>query len=738
MKKFLIILLLALSGACAICACNCNPLPDGTYIVKYIIEGNELYSAYAQSDEIIGMPVIEPREGLKFKGWYLSEDYIEKWDFENDTVRNNTNLYAYWTSFDEETFNIVYYDAGSFISYEKLNKGELPSEYYPDDKFGYEFKGWKSTNKFFDFSLPVLDDISLTAVWEPIQYSVKLLADGIVVSQINYTVEDAAPEFPEVPEKQFYSGKWEPFRKFETAELNAIYEPITYTATFIDDGKIIQTTSYTVEDTVLFPELQPKNGYTKEWENISVSGGDVTVNSIITPIVYTATFVADGIIIDVKQFTLESKKLSPPPVPARDGYVGSWENNFLTASDVIINAVYKIKVYYASFVADGKIVLIQTFQVDDMSVNEPEIPQKDGFTSKWQDYELTFSNVKIEAEYIPITYHANFYADDKLIESIPFTVVDNVIKAPQVPDKPGYSGAWEDYILSVGDLDIYALYLPILYRIKFICDNRTVGEAVYTVEFKNINVPKPLEKDGYTVKWEAFTLTYGDITVNAVYTPIVIVKDEFNYEENPNGSLSITGYYGEETEIIIPSVHNGKQVTAISDGAFMNGLFTSVVLSEGIENIGNEAFQNCTQLLNISLPESLKSIGGCAFALCGFENIILPNNVSTIGENAFAYSKLQSVRVPNGVSIIDKQFYSCTALTEITLHSGITQIEAQAFTGCLLIQNVIFDDPDGWTVCADNGIQIKAFEPEELSDSVTASNYLINVYYSRHWIKING
>ena len=125
MRKVILSALILLCGLCALCACNCNTLPEGTYIVKYIIDGKELYSAYAVTGEEIGMPEIEPREGMVFKGWYLNDDYIEKWDFENDTVTQNTRLYAYWIPTEHETFNLVYYDGSELINYETVEKSEL-------------------------------------------------------------------------------------------------------------------------------------------------------------------------------------------------------------------------------------------------------------------------------------------------------------------------------------------------------------------------------------------------------------------------------------------------------------------------------------------------------------------------------------------------------------------------------------------------------------------------------------
>lgn len=760
MRKVILSALILLCGLCALCACNCNTLPEGTYIVKYIIDGKELYSAYAVTGEEIGMPEIEPREGMVFKGWYLNDDYIEKWDFENDTVTQNTRLYAYWIPTEQETFNLVYYDGSELINYETVEKGGLPSAFYPEEKFGYEFEGWKHDDKLFDFSQIILDDYALTAVWKPVTYSVKFIAENEVVKEIFYTVEDENPTIPEVPEKPHYTAEWENFQKYKTTEVHAIYKPIIYKATFIDGDDIIYETNYTVEDTVVFPALPPKEGYLKQWESVIISGGNITVNSIVTPITYTATFKADGTVVAVREFTVEDKNISPPAVPPREGYEGDWEDKPLTANDIVINAVYTIKVYQVTFIIDDKIVSVRNFQIDNMHVDEPEIPEKEGFIARWQSYELTLQDITVRAEYLPVTYQANFYADGELIESVPFTLNDTEIKQPQVPEKIGYCGEWEDFELVAHDIDINAVYSPILYRIKFVCDKEIISEQVYTVEFKQITVPDPIEKDGFTVKWENFSLSYGDLIVNAIYEPVIIddFKDEFTYSELSDGTLEITGYDGNETEIIVPTLHENKRIKAISKQAFMNRDFTKVIIREGIESIGDEAFQSCTKLTDISLPDSLKSIGKYCFAFCGLTSINLPDRLRSIGDRAFTQSRITSITIPNEVKQLNDIFYYCTELKSVIIGNGITVIPSQAFfncsalesvylpskvkviepevfTNCTSLTSVIFEDKNGWSIQNEAETVIKKLSPEKLSNESLIIDYFTNIYYSRYWIK---
>ena len=58
------------------------------------------------------------------------------------------------------------------------------------------------------------------------------------------------------------------------------------------------------------------------------------------------------------------------------------------------------------------------------------------------------------------------------------------------------------------------------YTATFKADGVTVGEVEFTVESDGIDAPDVPEKPGYTGAWESFTLGTESIPVNAVYTPI--------------------------------------------------------------------------------------------------------------------------------------------------------------------------------------------------------------------------
>ena len=132
----------------------------------------------------------------------------------------------------------------------------------------------------------------------------------------------------------------------------------------------------------------------------------------------------------------------------------------------------------------------------------------------------------------------------------------------------------------------------------------------------------------FAPKAEAANKTYG------IYT----------YEVSSDNKVTITGCdKSAKGAITIPSKIDGMPVTSI----------------------GNWAFDGCTDLTSITIPNSVTSIGNWAFDGCtGLTSITIPNSVTSIGDGAFVgCTGLTSITIPNSViSIGDLAFYDCTSL----------------------------------------------------------------------------
>ena len=156
-----------------------------------------------------------------------------------------------------------------------------------------------------------------------------------------------------------------------------------------------------------------------------------------------------------------------------------------------------------------------------------------------------------------------------------------------------------------------------------------------------------------------------------------------------------------------------------------------IIIEEGVTSIGSQAFNMFGEYddtkgpIDISLPNSLKSIGDKAFKGCSnLTNIQLPKGVTSIGEWAFYNCEsLKSINIPDGVKSIEHgTFEGCSNLTNVQLSEGLTSIDGGVFSGCESLKSIKI--PGSVTL-----IDVHAFEGTSLSSIVVDSKN--SVYDSR-------
>ena len=157
-------------------------------------------------------------------------------------------------------------------------------------------------------------------------------------------------------------------------------------------------------------------------------------------------------------------------------------------------------------------------------------------------------------------------------------------------------------------------------------------------------------------------LTIAPLTVSAA------TYGDFEYTLEDDFTCTITGYNGTASNVTIPSTIYGYKVS----------------------EIGYNSFYDNNNIISVTLPNSLKSIGYSAFAKTNLKKVTIPNSVTEIGHYAFSgCENLSSLTFSNKLeSIGDRCFENCTSLTSVTLPNSVTAIGWSAFDSCSSLKTV--------------------------------------------------
>ena len=210
---------------------------------------------------------------------------------------------------------------------------------------------------------------------------------------------------------------------------------------------------------------------------------------------YTATFVADGKIVDKVTFKEGDTKLSrEPKVPEKIGYHGRWENYKLADKDITIKAIYTAKTYTVIYDANGGEGAMAN-QI--MSYDKADTLKACGFTREGH----TFLGWNTKADGSGV-----FYADQQVVKNM--TIVDGIVLYAQ----------WQ-------------VNAPNVHTVTFMANGVVVDKVTFNEGDKELSrVPAVPTRTGYTGAWEGYVLANTDITVNAVYT-----ANEYTVVFNANG-----------------------------------------------------------------------------------------------------------------------------------------------------------------------------------------------------------
>jgi len=122
--------------------------------------------------------------------------------------------------------------------------------------------------------------------------------------------------------------------------------------------------------------------------------------------------------------------------------------------------------------------------------------------------------------------------------------------------------------------------------------------------------------------------------------------------------------------VTIPETVMGYTVTGIGSWAFSHCSVSEVEIPQTIVEIGQMAFNECTNLKKCWLPEKLSIVRVALFYGCtNLVDVYIPHQVKTIDNLAFS---------------------DCSSLSSVVIPASVRNINSSAFKGCSLLQNIIF------------------------------------------------
>lgn len=200
----------------------------------------------------------------------------------------------------------------------------------------------------------------------------------------------------------------------------------------------------------------------------------------------------------------------------------------------------------------------------------------------------------------------------------------------------------------------------------------------------------------------ALSITLTFLPIGAVAAPPnKITKGDLIYTVNADGeSVTVSGTSGKPTQLTIGSSisdGNGKSytVTKIGMWAFNNArnTLTEVTLPNTADEIGYQAFFNCSNLTKVIIPEGVRKIGQAAFYGCSqLTSITIPSTIKNMDAAFPSNPKLSQVTLTNGIyRISSSAFKDCTGLTEIKVPTSVYEICSDAFNGCTGLTSVTLE-----------------------------------------------
>ena len=221
-------------------------------------------------------------------------------------------------------------------------------------------------------------------------------------------------------------------------------------------------------------------------------------------------------------------------------------------------------------------------------------------------------------------------------------------------------------------------------------------------------------------------------------------SSDYTYRVLSDNTVEILKYSGAESNVTVPDKIDNKVVKCVGYGAFAEnenivgvtipaqvtdlqyGVFASCANLETVtfkagsklQKIAARAFENCSKLQSISLPDSVQTIEEKGFAYCkNLGTVDLGNGLKEIDNYTFYHSGVTRIRIPDSTTEVGKCAFAGCSLDNVILGSGLKGIEESVFSGCGNLKQI--EIPDNITYISDRAFSYAGLTSVEIPDSVT-------------------
>ena len=559
-----------------------------TYTVTYMVDG-EVYKtesiAYGSKVEAIASPV---KEGYTFSGWsgvpstMPAKDIMVSGSF---TINSYTITYVV----DGEAYKTDSYTYGSAIT-----AAEAPV------KEGYTFSGWSGVPS----TMPA-KDVTVNGSFTVNSYTITYVVDGEVYKTESYAYGSViAIENSPVKEGYTFSG-WSGVPSTMPAKdvtVSGSFTVNSYTITYVVDGEVYKTESIAYGSKVETIAVPIKEGHTfSGWSGVPsmMPAKDVTVNGSFTVNTYTITYMVDGEVYKTESYTYGSA-ITAMETPVKEGYTfGGWNEvpETMPAKNIMITGSFAVNSYTVTFILEGVVFAEYTLPYGS-AIEIPEAPEKEGLSfSGWGKVLETMpaQDLVYEGSYMNNPYTIIYMVDG---EEYYRAIVEygSAITLIAMPVKEGHAfSGWSEVpeTMPAKDITVTGSFTVNNYTITYVVDGevyKTEGIA-YGSKVEAIVAPV---KEGYTFSgWSGVPNTMpakdvtvsGSFTVNS-YTITYVVDGETYKTENYTYGSAITAAEAPSKEGYtfsgwseVPETMPAKDVTV--SGSFTVNSFTITYIVDG-------------------------------------------------------------------------------------------------------------------------------------------------------------